>query len=163
MSIQIIIDSNCFDKGLNAPALPLACLAYDERTCPPKGAAQMSEQQGQRPPQIRPDAYGQPISEGRQAELQRYLDQWAAETDHGERKGPLDGIILTGSDVSWLADQSGRNVIGAVPDLHLEGADLRWAHLVRADLTLAYLEGAVLNRAHLEGAEWPRHERFRHG
>jgi hypothetical protein len=28
---------------------------------------------------------GAPISEERQAELQGYLDHWAAETDHGER------------------------------------------------------------------------------
>jgi hypothetical protein len=34
--------------------------------------------------------WGDPISEERQAELQDYLDRWAAETDHGKRMGPFD-------------------------------------------------------------------------
>ena len=71
--------------------------------------------------------WGDPISEERQAELQGYFDRWAAETDHGERKGPFDaqqgtalGVRLTGADVSWLAEQSGRDEYGRVPNLHLE-------------------------------------------
>jgi hypothetical protein len=56
--------------------------------------------------------WGDPISEERQAELQRYLDRWVAETNHGERGGPFEGISLTGADVSWLADQSGRDENG---------------------------------------------------
>ena len=50
-------------------------------------------------------------SEERQAELQGYLDRWAAETDHGDRKGPFDlgpnqfTLWLTGADVSWFAYQ----------------------------------------------------------
>jgi hypothetical protein len=76
-----------------------------------------------------------PISEERQAELQGYLDRWQAETDHGERRGPFDkspgelGVSLTGADVAWLADQSGRDRNGGVPNLHLEGARLNEAHL----------------------------------
>jgi hypothetical protein len=113
--------------------------------------------------------WGDPISEERQAELQGYLDRWAAETDHGQRKGPFDkesgqvwGVPLTGADVSWLAQQ-GRTEFGTEPDLHLEGAylfgahlemveDLYQAHLERAYLREAHLEGAVLQNAHLEAA-----------
>jgi hypothetical protein len=83
------------------------------------------------------DRWGDPISIERQVQLQGYLDRWwAAETDHGERKGPFDtdrlgeaGVQLTGADVFWLAAQSGRNERGAMPNLHVEGANLRYAHL----------------------------------
>jgi hypothetical protein len=103
--------------------------------------------------------WGDPISAERQAELQGYLDRWAAETDHGERKGPFDaqqgtalGVRLTGADVSWLAEQSGRDEYGRVPNLHLEGAHLGDEHLEGANLYRARLEGAYLGAAHLEGA-----------
>ena len=71
------------------------------------------------------ERWGDPISAERQAELQGYLDRWEAETDHGTRKGPFDGVRLsdlrlTGADVSWLAEQSGRDQYGQVPNLHLE-------------------------------------------
>jgi len=95
----------------------------------------MSEAQQEQPS----DAYGQPIGEERQAELQGYRDRWAAETDHGERKGPFADVDLTGADVSWLADQSGRFDSAAAPNLHLEGAHLYGAHL----------EGALLGEGHL--------------
>jgi hypothetical protein len=101
------------------------------------------------------DAWGEPISAQRQAELQGYLDQWQAETDHGERKGPFNSIVLTGADVSWLIEQSGRNKYLYVPNLHLEGADLRGAHLEGARLIEAHLEGANLAEAHLEGRSMP--------
>src|SRR5690348_4550541 len=102
--------------------------------------------------------WGDPISEERQSELQGYLDRWAAETDHGERKGPFDrrphsaGVSLTGADVSWLATQSGRNRLGRVPNLHLEGTNLEWAHLEGSDLSQAHMAGAALERAQLKGA-----------
>lgn len=86
-----------------------------------------------------PDAVGKrwcdPIPSERQAELQGYLDRWQAETDHGERKGPFAGeriylgVRLTGADMAWLAEQSGRGTLGSVPNLHLEGANLGGAHL----------------------------------
>jgi uncharacterized protein YjbI with pentapeptide repeats len=105
--------------------------------------------------------WGDSISEERQAELQSYLDRWAAETEHGERVGPFDnhpdeffGVPLTGADVSWLAEQSGRDGIGSVANLHLEGADLRGAHLERAGLREAHLEGANLSVAHLENSDF---------
>jgi hypothetical protein len=106
------------------------------------------------------DAYGQPISEERQAELQGYLDRWQAEADHGERQGPFDhgpymkGVWLTGADVSWLAEQSGYNNFGQVPILHLEGALLNQAHLEGAFLGEAHLERASLYKAHLERARF---------
>jgi uncharacterized protein YjbI with pentapeptide repeats len=110
-----------------------------------------------------PEAYGQPISAERQAELQAILDAWnAPDADHGERRGPFDATgksfeeaprpRLTGADVGWLADQSGRDVLGYVPNLHLEGAALSAAHLEGAHLDGAHLEGAGLDGAHLEGA-----------
>ena len=81
------------------------------------------------------DTHGQPISEERQAELRGYLDRWAAEadTDHGERKGPFNGwpsdtsVKLTGADVCWLANWSGRDKIGAVSNLRLGGQPRRCA------------------------------------
>jgi hypothetical protein len=100
--------------------------------------------------------WGDPISEERQTELQGYLDRWQAETDHGERKGPFDqgpghlGVHLTGADVSWLAEQSGRDESSYLPSLHLEGAILLGAHLEGAYLLGAHLEGAHLERAHGE-------------
>jgi hypothetical protein len=103
--------------------------------------------------------WGDSISPERQAELQSYIDRWAAETDHGERKGPFDkepgarnGFALTGADTYWLAEQSGPDELGRVPNLHLEGAYLRAAHLEGAILREAHLEGAYLRAAHLEGA-----------
>jgi hypothetical protein len=102
---------------------------------------------------IRSDAWGQPISEERRVELQGYLDQWQAETDHGNRRGPFDGITLSRADVHWLAEQSGRNEEGQVPNLHLEWADLSMAHLEGADLREAHLEGTNLYLAHLEDAD----------
>jgi hypothetical protein len=105
-----------------------------------------------------PDAYGQPISAERQAELQGYLNRWAEETDHGERKGPFDngpgkeGVRLTGADVVWLAEQVRDDEIGFVSDLHLEGAHLYGAQLQGANLGAAHLEGAWLAGANLEGA-----------
>jgi hypothetical protein len=130
----------------------------------------MSEAQQEKPA----DAWGQPISEERQAELAAMQAAWDAPgADHGDRKGPFHGVRLTGADTSWLAKRSG---FGRDPDespnLHLERAELSYArlegaklgaahlekanlsiaHLERAYLSNAYLEGADLNNAHLEGA-----------
>lgn len=98
--------------------------------------------------------WGDPISEERQAELQRVLDAWDAPgADHGDQKGPFDGVSLTGAEVCWLAERSGRDLFGEVPNLHLEGATLTGAHLEGAVLFGAHLEGATLVAAHLEGAD----------
>lgn len=104
------------------------------------------------------DAYGQPISAERQAELRGFLDRWQAETDHGDRKGPFDNgpgkvqVPLTGADLSWLVEQSRRDKSGPVPNLHLQGAHLDSEHLEGAFLAEAHLEGTFLAEAHLDGA-----------
>jgi uncharacterized protein YjbI with pentapeptide repeats len=101
----------------------------------------------------------------RQAELQR-LAQYRAPR-HTPRV-PLAAVELTGADVFWLAAYSLSGPAGdlarskaalrdtlrlpALPDLHLEGADLAGARLEGANLSLAHLEGANLSLAHLEGA-----------
>ncbi len=98
--------------------------------------------------------WGDLISAERQAELQNILDAWnAPDADHGKRRGPFDGIQLSGADVAWLAEQSGRDENGGVPNLHLEGAILTRAHLEDADLGAAHLGGADLRFAHLGGAD----------
>jgi pentapeptide repeat protein len=121
---------------------------------------------GQHGPQL-PDelpVWGQPVSAERQAELQSALDAWnTPNTDHSKRKGPFDGVPLTGADVFWLAVTSRHDEFGGVPQLHLEGAilgwvqlagtDLRGAHLEHAYLFAAYLAGADLRGTHLEGAD----------
>ena len=110
------------------------------------------------------DAWGYPISAERQAELQGYLDRWQAETDHGGRKSPYDGVSLSGADVYWLAQQSVGmlNYYGEAPNLllggalitraRLAGAGLRFARLEGVNLAFADLEGANLSAADLEGA-----------
>jgi hypothetical protein len=60
-------------------------------------------------------------------------------------------VRFTGADVSWLADKSWRQD-GAVPNLHLEGADLIEARLEGVDLFGAALGEAILDRTHLERA-----------
>jgi uncharacterized protein YjbI with pentapeptide repeats len=117
-------------------------------------------------------AWGDDIPPERQAELERRLQAWEQEADHGNRKGPFDvgdelsRFGLTGADVFWLAgrtlaatgepeavaEQIGwlRQAQDNMPSwfaldlgsLHLEGANLGWAHL----------EGAYLSGVHLEGA-----------
>lgn len=103
--------------------------------------------------------WGDPISEERQAELQGYIDRWKAEANHRERKGPFDklprqeiGVVLTGAEMSWLAEQSVPDKFGLVRNLHLEGAQLFETHLEGATLDHVHLEGANLGMAHLERA-----------
>jgi uncharacterized protein YjbI with pentapeptide repeats len=104
------------------------------------------------------EAYGTPISAMRQADLQGYLDHWQMEIGRDKRRGPFDSsengvdVQLTGADVFWLANQSGRSPIGWLPNLHLEGAQLFQAYLEGADLRGAHLEGANLRLAHLKNA-----------
>jgi hypothetical protein len=80
-----------------------------------------------------PEAIGRrwydPISVKRQGELLAIRDAWdASDADHGERRGPFDGVPLTGADVAWLVEQV-RDENGRVPNLHLEGARLYQAYL----------------------------------
>jgi uncharacterized protein YjbI with pentapeptide repeats len=122
--------------------------------------------------------WGDPISEERQAELQGYLDRWAAETDHGERRGPFDlweregqageikiyRLNLTGADIYWLAEKvraplrlAGVSVSKIGGHSFFGGGDIDLSivpdlHLERAALQSAHLEGAHLRGKHLEGA-----------
>lgn len=96
--------------------------------------------------------WGDPIDEELQLDLQNYLDQWADESDHGNRVGPFHKVTLSGADVFWLAAQSGRDALGFLPTLHLEGAKLSTAHLEGADLVGSHLEGADLRETYLDGA-----------
>lgn len=125
----------------------------------------------------RGDAWGEAISPERQAALEQRLQAWEREADHGERKGPLDGVALTGADVFWLAVRTVARAHGAqgvaepmqrlrsvtasdwaaqlsvyLAAFHLEGAILSDAHLEGAALVGAHLEGARLTQAHLERA-----------
>lgn len=120
-------------------------------------------------PDIKPgDAWGESITKRRADELEAILHSWETEQEHGERKGPFDGVELAGADVFWLAARAlagvgdEQAIIARVDellhdgpdlfDLHLEGADLAWAHLEGAHLKSAHLEGAGLIGAHLEDA-----------
>jgi hypothetical protein len=103
------------------------------------------------------DAWGQPSSAERQAELQGYLDRWDAETAYGNRRGPFDRGIsqdqaprLTGADVFWLAERV-RDENDWVPRLQLQGADLSGVQLQEARLRKAQFQGANLYRAQLQG------------
>lgn len=116
------------------------------------------------------NAWGDGISRECKAELEEWLQAWANEADHGKKRGAFDGITLTGADVFWLAARSlaGRGdessistattrltngrFVPTLPELHLEGADLKMAHLEKADLIWAHLEGANLFFANLERA-----------
>jgi len=95
-----------------------------------------------------PNGYGQPISDERQRLLQQRLDAWATDASH-DLSGPFDSTALTGADVSWLVEWSGRATEGGASPLQLQGARLQGAHLERADLRDARLERANLYGAHL--------------
>jgi uncharacterized protein YjbI with pentapeptide repeats len=127
------------------------------------------------------DAWGDDISEERQAELAARLQAWEQEADHGERKEPFDEETLTGADVLWLA---ARSLAGSddrqeladwaqrlqpqpeevevtlylLPALNLKGASIDYAHLERANLLGAHLEKASFRGAYLERANlWEAH------
>jgi uncharacterized protein YjbI with pentapeptide repeats len=94
--------------------------------------------------------WGDPISEERQAELQRYLKKLNADFRRGLSDARLH-FRVTGADTFWLAERL-RDERGFVSTLHLERADLEDAHLEGANLAGIHLEEANLNGAHLAGA-----------
>jgi len=122
------------------------------------------------------DAWGQPLTAQREQELHDLLNAWnAPNANHGERRGPFDGVWLTGADVFFLAaytlaglessregiEQAAARLRDPDPDmqnrldlfmLHLEGANLRDATLRGANLRRARLSGTVLTGADLIGA-----------
>src|SRR5260370_23816307 len=87
------------------------------------------------------DRWGDPISDERIEELGKRFEQqqtWSA-TPKAESEwltSYFRGVQLTGADVAWLAERSGRDALGLgrVSNLHLDGAVLRGAHLERAVL-----------------------------
>jgi uncharacterized protein YjbI with pentapeptide repeats len=103
----------------------------------------------------RADKWGDPISEGRQAELRALFEQqkaWVAQPEPTRGESVFRGVRLTGAEVYWLAMESAPNAIGDAPHLHLESADLSGAQLAGADLRGAQLAGALLIEAQLAGA-----------
>lgn len=110
------------------------------------------------------DRWGDPIGDGDKDALGAILRAWDAERDHGGRRGPFDGIALTGSAVFWLAarafarpgggeagiaeQEALLRAVGANRDVALEVLD---AFALHRETTL-HLEGAILTDAHLEGA-----------
>lgn len=102
------------------------------------------------------DAWGDPISAERQAELRTLAERqqaWVAQPEATRGDSAFEGVRLTGADVYWLAEASGRDEFGGLPNLHLEGANLNGAQLEGAHLSFVHLEGASLNGAQLEGAD----------
>ena len=119
----------------------------DEQQQPEQFQVAQTEQPG--------DKWGDPISEQRQAELKWLAErqrEWVGQPEATRGDSVFKGVQLTGADVLWLAEDSGRGDLGRVPNLRLEGADLRDAHLEGADLSRAHLEGANLEGANLSGA-----------
>jgi uncharacterized protein YjbI with pentapeptide repeats len=143
----------------------------------------MSDDTTSAPPPVKPPAmtdehrWGEPITPERQAELDGYLQRWAAEETaaggpgHGERAGPFagatarePGVPLTGADVFYLATRAiagGQHAdaeLLAAAQAQLRSAGLASAlnlatlHLEGASLHLAHLEHAYLKEAHLEHA-----------
>jgi len=127
----------------------------------------MSEQQSGQPS----DAWGQPIGEERQADLQTLADQqreWAAKSEQERGESDFRGVRLTGADVFWLATYALAGPSGelgaagerlrverilSLPDLLLEEADLGEAHLEGAALRNAWMDKATaLNGAFLDHA-----------
>ena len=123
-----------------------------------------------------PSAWGQPITEARQAELDALASQqadWAAQPAANWASGPLWRVSLTGADVFWLAKRALAGPQGDMDAadaklrtedfierqslnlaaLHLEGADLRETALERAVLRAAHLEQADLSAASLAQAD----------
>jgi hypothetical protein len=80
------------------------------------------------------DRWGDPISDERKEELGQLLAKqktWSAtlEAEREGRASPFHSVPLTGADVAWLAELSGRDEDGFAPNLHIEGVDLGSAHL----------------------------------
>ena len=101
------------------------------------------------------DAWRDPISDERKAELKALVDkqrEWLAQPEATRGASAFQGVKLTEVEVTWLRAQSEHGGFGPEAGLHLEGANLHGAHLGGAELRRAHLEGADLSGAHLEWA-----------
>jgi uncharacterized protein YjbI with pentapeptide repeats len=103
------------------------------------------------------DAWGDPISAERAAELRELAERqsaWVDSAPDGERdleQSATKDIRLSGADVFWLATYV---LAGAEGDLNESAAQLRSESDNRytLDLSLLHLEGAILRGAQLPGA-----------
>jgi hypothetical protein len=87
------------------------------------------------------------ISDARQAELAASQRAWDQETTHGERRGPFDGVELSGADVFWLAACALAGTGGNTSDAERK---LRAAHdddsvRFKLDLSALHLETLYVN------------------
>ena len=102
------------------------------------------------------EAWGESITTGRAAELEAKLQARGQEAEHGERKGPFHGVLLTGADVFWLAARAlaGTSATQAVATQMARLRQVRHDGPVRIDpdLSALHLAGASLVRANLAGA-----------
>jgi hypothetical protein len=154
-------------------------MSDEQQQAHPDDSKPMPEQQADNE-QTFPDlpvgtAWGESITISRASELEGVLQAWASVDEHGERKGPFDGVKLSGADVYWLAahtlaytagnlataehqlrtakdDVDLRTHLFNPPSLNLQGASLQWAQLQGAILRGAQLQGADLFQARLHGA-----------
>ena len=127
-------------------------------------------------------AWGESITNGRADELERALQLWERESDHGARKGPFDArrandsdqsnLVLKGSDVFWLAARGAAPVtrVASYADKMFLSLTADWLLEARSDslsritlpettlrlsganLFTASLSGAILNGADLSDA-----------
>src|SRR5258706_707346 len=103
---------------------------------------QSGSEQSAQPESPAGDHWGDPIRQERQAELKTLAArqrEWAAQPEAARGESAFKNVPLTEAEVSWLAEDSGPDSLGFVPNLHLE----------QASLSAADLEGAYLVRAHL--------------
>ena len=113
----------------------------------------------------------------RERELDARLDEWEAQNDHGDARGPFDRRVwpshLTESDLGYIYNHffkqgrlgvvqplGGANLRELQWDYHtfigdnLRGANLQRAHLEGTALINADLQDAILYNAHLEHADF---------
>ncbi len=110
-------------------------------------------------------AWGDSISQERQAKLNDLLQEWQKNKEDGLT--PFAGKLLTGADVFWLAQKvlpsklcleranlAGAQLQGAwLSGIDLRGAELTGAYFEKANLAGAQLQGAKLTGANLRGTE----------
>ncbi len=115
------------------------------------------------PTQAPKDAWGDPVTAARAGVLSGHLQHWKNKTGRGDRRGPFDGMRLTGADVFWLAGATlcleASSLSQAQAEAQLrnpktwDNLTLQQLHLEGALLTSAQLHGAFLVGVHLEGAD----------
>src|SRR5579883_2322968 len=104
------------------------------------------------PTQAPKDAWGDPVTAARAGFLSGHLQHWKNKTGRGDRRGPFDGMRLTGADVFWLAGATlcleASSLSQAQAETQLRNPKT-WDNLTLQQL---HLEGALLTSAQLHGA-----------